>query len=266
MQFIFVLFVLYAAVLFIGCGFQRKFIFFPGKLERDYAFDLKDSCTELFLPTPDGAEINALFYRTPSDKAILYLHGNAGDLSSWQQVHHVIQQATGYNFLIIDYRGYGKSKGRISEDGLYIDAQTAYDYLLKQGFKKENIVIYGRSIGTGVATHLAANNPSKALVLETPFYNFAKLAHKKMPYLLPRLILVYRFRNNKKINEVKAPLLIIHGTNDKTIPLAHGQKLFDEFKGEKKMVIVRDGQHNNLSGFPEYQKALEDFFAEPSAK
>lgn len=253
---------IYVAVLFAACGFQRHFIFYPGHLERNYAYDLKDSCSEVFLKTPDGAEINGLFYKTSSDKVILYFHGNAGDLSSWQHVHTDIQKNCGYNFMIIDYRGYGKSTDKITEDGLYDDAQAAYSYLVLRGFKPENIIVYGRSIGTGIAAWLAAHNTVHSLVLETPYYNFGKLAHEQMPWLLPRVFLVYRFRTDKNINYVHAPVLFLHGTDDELIPTHHSQLLYDHFEGaDKKLVIIPGGHHNDLKNFPEFHAALKAFLA-----
>lgn len=252
----------YFSLLAIGCGFQRNLIFYPKKLERSYALDVNDSCREVFFSSTGGAEINGIFLRTKSDKVVLYLHGNAGALDSWQQIIPYFQEYSPHSLLVIDYRGYGKSTGKITEKGLYDDAQAAYNYLLLQGFKPENIIIYGRSIGTGIATHLAAHNTVRSLVLETPYYNFGKLAHEKMPYLLPRLVLAYRFPTSRLINSVHAPILILHGTKDATIPVHHGKKLYLHYKGtDKKLVVIEGGEHNNLSRFPEFSEALKPFLA-----
>ncbi|TND07259.1 MAG: lysophospholipase [Bacteroidetes bacterium] len=257
-----ILVTVYAGLLFLGCGFQRKMIFFPKKLDRDFALDVSDSCREVFFSSTGGAEINALFLKTKSENAVLYLHGNAAALDSWQKIIPFFKKYSAHSLLLIDYRGYGKSTGEISEKGLYDDAQAAYNYLLLQGFKPENIIIYGRSIGTGIATHLAAYNTIHSLVLETPYYNFGKLAHEKMPYLLPRLVLVYRFPTSKLINSVHAPVLILHGTADETIPVHHGKKLFEHYRGtDKKLVIIEGGKHNDLSKYPQFETELRAFLA-----
>lgn len=256
-----ILFALYAVIILISCNLQSKLIFHPEMLDKNFVFDNTNNGTEVNLNTSDGATINALFYKTNSEKVILYFHGNAGSLRGWQNVYNDFKKF-GYNFFIIDYRTYGKSIGKISEKGLYLDAQTAYNYLISKGFLSKNIIIYGRSIGTGIATEIAGSNEIHSLILEAPFMSLKKLAAEIVPYLLPSLYLNYSFDNLKKINNVHAPVLIIHGDNDSAIPVHHGKKLYDEFKNTKYLVIIKNGEHNNLSAFPEFHKALADFFAE----
>ncbi len=116
---------------------------------------------EVFLTTHDNETINGLFFTGTRKEVILYFHGNAGDLSTWQYIMADFAQL-GYDVMIIDYRGYGKSTGTLSEEGLYADADAAYEYLIGKGFAAQQIIIYGRSVGTGVATDLASRKPWKA--------------------------------------------------------------------------------------------------------
>jgi fermentation-respiration switch protein FrsA (DUF1100 family) len=253
-----ILILTYIAVLILSCSAQTNMIFHPIKLDKDYKFNSEYQFEEVLLSTKDGCEINGLFFPDSSKKVILYFHGNAGSLDSWQAVYQNFQ-ALGYNFFIIDYRGYGKSSGNISENGIYIDAQTAYDFLLKKGFYGNQIILYGRSIGSGVAVNLAANNNIYALILEAPFTNFESLIAEKYPYLLPKLYLEYEFDNVGKINNIKAPLLIIHGGKDETIPFKFGKELFDNYKGKKELLFIEKGGHNNLPSFPEFSNAIAIF-------
>ncbi len=246
-----VLVFIYITVIMLGCSSQTKLIFHPTKLDKAYEYNADLGLEEVFLSTADGNEINGLFFPDSSSKVILYFHGNAGSLDSWQYVYNDFK-SFGHNFFIIDYRGFGKSTGKISEEGLYIDAQTAYNYLLEKGFKQEHIIIYGRSIGTGVAVDLASNNGSKALILESPFTNLKKLVSGLYPYLLPSLFLKYEFNNIGKINKINTPLLVIHGKRDNVIPFKHGLELYQNYHGEKEFLPIENGQHNNLSDFPEF--------------
>ena len=211
---------------------------------------------EVFIKTKDGEDINALFFPGGKQDIILYFHGNAGDLSGWQFVSEDFT-AIGYNFFIVDYRGYGKSSGSITEAGLYEDAEASYQFLIRQkGFSPENIIIYGRSIGTGVAVELAKRHPTKGLILETPYSSLEKLANQKFPFLFPSLILKYRFDNIGKINLVKSPILFLHGSDDALIPVSHTEKLCNEFAGQKRKIVIKGGTHNDLNGFSEYHQAI----------
>lgn len=247
---------IYSIIVVSGNMLQTNLIFYPGKLPKDYRFDLRDSNEELSLNTTDGEEINALFYPGSKKEVILYFHGNAGDLSNWQYISEDFTNL-GYNFLIIDYRGYGKSSGTITEKGLYADAEAAYQFLIdEKRFRPDDIIIYGRSIGTGVAVELAIRHAVKGLILEAPYTSLKTLANEKMPFLLPSLFLRFHFDNIGKINSVKSPVLFIHGGKDTLIPPSHTDKLHEHFRGKKKKVIIQNGSHNDLNDFAGYHEAL----------
>lgn len=248
--------ILYGVVLMLGSSLQAKLIFHPEKLSRDFNYNLPDNSEEVFLSTKDGEEINALFYYGNKKEVVLYFHGNAGSLNGWKAIAEDFT-SLGYNFCIIDYRGYGKSTGTITENGIYEDAKTAYQFLINEkGFTANEVIIYGRSIGTGVAVELASRHLSKGLILESSYTSLKKLANQKVPFLLPSLFLRYQFDNKRKINAIKCPIVFFHGSNDTLIPFTHTKELFEEFKGEKKMVIIQDGGHNDLNDFPLYKETL----------
>lgn len=243
---------------------QEKLIFHPEELPENFQFDLKEGEEELFITTADGEKINALFYPGKKDEVILYFHGNAGSLAGWQQIAEDFT-SHGYNFLIIDYRGYGKSTGEITEKGLYLDAQAAYQFLINEKkFSPDEIIIYGRSIGSGIATELASQHRTKGLVLESAFTSLKKLANQKMPFLMPSLFLQFHFNNIKKLDDVECPILFISGGKDTLIPPLHTQKLFEVYSGKKKLLSIPQASHNDLNSFEEYHKglakSLQDFF------
>ena len=247
----------YAVIVIVLYTLQRKLIFYPGVLARDYKFNTEDGTEEVALTAGDGETISGLFFEGELPDVIVYFHGNAGDLSGWQFVASDFT-SLGLNFFIIDYRGYGKSTGKITEEGLYHDADAAYKYLLDRGFHPHNIIIYGRSIGSGVAVDLAARQLAKGLILESPFSSLGALANEKFPFFLPSLYLRFRFDNIGKINRVKCPVILLHGSDDVLIPASHSRKLFDAFKGTKKMIIVDRGAHNDLHAFVQYRDFLRD--------
>ena len=157
--------------------FQHKLIFFPEVLLPNHSFSFDHTFEELNYKTTEGVQINALHFKAPEPRGIVYFHhGNAGSLRSWGLIADVFLDL-GYDILIYDYRGFGKSQGRISEEHMYHDAQFIYDELKKQ-YSENDIVVYGRSIGTGVATKIAADNNPGRLVLESPYYNLPDLAKK----------------------------------------------------------------------------------------
>ena len=253
----------YVIAIVLLYALQRRLIFYPGRLPSNYEFSTARYGQEVTLTTDDGERISGLFFPNRSETVILYFHGNAGDLSGWQFVSEDFAPL-GFNFMIIDYRGYGKSSGSISERGLYKDADAAYHYLLEKGFSAENIIIYGRSIGSGVAVDIASRKKARGLILESPFSSFGKLANEKFPFFFPSLYLRYRFDNMQKINSVRSPVMFLHGTDDTLIPSSHSQALFDRFTGTKKMILVEKGAHNDLHAFDQYKDFLHvglvDFF------
>ncbi len=247
---------LYLAVSLVLYLLQTRLIFYPRRLTPGFRFAAE--AREVVLKTADGERINGLFFVGASDDVILYFHGNAGDLSGWQYVAEDFTDY-GYNVLIIDYRGYGKSTGKISEEGFYRDAEAAWNFLANEkGFSGDHVIIYGRSVGTGVATHLASKKKCRGLVLEAPYSSLTKLANEKLPMFFPGLYLQYRFDNLAKINEVTCPIVFLHGSHDELIPARHTKVLYDAFHGKKEMVLFEGGSHNDLNAFPEHRYVMEE--------
>jgi uncharacterized protein len=141
---------------------------------------------------------------------------------------------------------------------LYNDAASALEYLLNRGFKREDIIIYGRSIGTGVAVDLASKENVGGLILEAPYTSLPDLADEKLPFLFPSLYIKFRFDNMKKIEKVHCPVIFVHGDVDTIIPHSHTQSLYEKFTGKKKLILITGGSHNDLNAFDQYTKLIVD--------
>ena len=237
---------------------QKKLIFLPTKLEADYEYQFTEPFEELFLETEDGARLNAVHFKNENPKGlILYFHGNAGDLSRWGEF---ASDFTEYNYdvLIMDYRTYGKSTGAISENNLFDDADLFYKYALNS-YSEDNIIVYGRSLGTTFATFIASENNPRKLILETPFYNLEEIAKKRFPILPVKYFLKYRFSSNAFITSVKCAIVIFHGTEDNIVPYISGKRL-SKLVAEDILtfITIEGGEHNNLVDFEEYRLGISE--------
>ena len=153
---------------------------------------------------------------------------------------------------------FNKSTGKLSQRVLYQDAQLAYDYL-KQHYPENRIVVFGRSVGTGIATKVAAENKPKLLLLESPFYKLADVAKTHYPFLPVTLLLKYTFRSDKWIPKVKCPIYIFHGTVDSIVPYSSGKKLAElADQNQTKLITIPQGGHNDLGNYPQYQLAIRE--------
>ncbi len=236
---------------------QERILFLPTVLAQDYEYHFNHPFEELFLKTDENTVINALHFKAENPKGvILYFHGNAGDLSRWGTVAEYFVEKD-YDVLIMDYRTYGKSTGKLSEDALYHDAQFCYDYL-KDRYAESEITIYGRSLGTGIATYLASKHQPKRLILETPYYSMVDVAKRRFPIIPVKQLLLYELPSFKFIKNVKCSITMFHGTNDKVIPIESAKKLFRSIPNKNiTLNIIEGGSHNNLSNFEAYKKVMD---------
>ncbi len=237
--------------------FQEKIIFRPSVLPQNYTYNFSNEFEELFLKAEDGAIINALHFKAVNPKGIIvYFHGNMGDLSRWGKITEFFVEKN-YDVFVMDYRTYGKSTGKLSEQALYNDAQMCYNYVIKK-YDELEITIYGRSLGTGIATFLASKNNPKYLILETPYYSLTDVANRRFSMFPTNKLLRYNFPSYKFIQNVRCPISIFHGTNDKVVPFASGEKLFNCIEQKEKLFYtIEKGDHNNLVEFETYQKQLK---------
>jgi pimeloyl-ACP methyl ester carboxylesterase len=235
--------------------FQEKILFLPTTLEQDYQYEFDYPFEELFLKTDDDVTINALHFKAENSKGvILYFHGNAGDLSRWGKLteYFVARQ---YDVLVMDYRTYGKSTGTLSEHAFYRDAQYCYDYLLKQ-YSETKITLYGRSLGTGIASYLASKNQPKQLILETPYYSILDVAEHRFSMFPLKKLLKYHFPTFEYLPKTSCLVTILHGTEDSVVPYASGKKLLGLGIDNLNFITVDGGNHNNLMDFDDYHNSI----------
>ena len=178
--------------------------------------------------TSDNIELIGWFHEKnlKDFKTLIYFHGNAGSLEN--RIHKLNHfEGMNINFLIIAWRGFSGNKGTPSEQGLYEDGKSAINWLIKKGVEEENLVIYGESLGTGVATQLAQNNNFAGIILETPFTSMVHAAKIFYPYVPVNLILKDKFENYKKIKNINSPILVMHGEADQIVPFSMGKKIYE---------------------------------------
>jgi pimeloyl-ACP methyl ester carboxylesterase len=231
--------------------FQERLIFFPQKLAIDHTFYFNGDFEEKYFQVDDESMIHALHFFSKNPKGvILYFHGNAGSLDDWGEVADDFVKMD-YDVLISDFRGFGKSTGKMSESNFNQDAKMLYDFLLEK-YDATQIIIFGRSLGTGIAVDLAAKNKAQQLILETPFANFADLAQSRFKIFPVKALLKFGFPNKDKMEKIDYPIHIFHGTNDEVIPHSHAKELQSALKPGSTFTTIKFGNHNNLFTFQEY--------------
>lgn len=251
---IYVLFVALATI------FQEKILFRNTKMEVNYKYQFKGNFEEIWFYPEAHVELNALYFKTESLKRkglILYFHGNADDLRRWGKYAGDFTK-NGYDILIMDYRQFGKSTGELSEKAFHDDARYIYEWA-KKHFPEGEIVIYGRSLGTGIATRLASENNPKMLLLETPYYSLIDVGMSYLPIIPYNLLLRYKMRTDLFIKQVHCPIHLFHGTDDEIIPYKSSLKLVGLLhkKPSEILTTIPNGKHKNLGEFQEYHKTLD---------
>ena len=222
---------------------------------------------EIFLETEDGVRIQALHLEDPSSDIItIYFHGNAGNIYHRIDEYQDLRRL-GTSVFAVSYRGYAKSEGSPTEAGIYLDGKVAFDYVVKvMGFLPSRIFIFGRSIGSTVATDLAQNKDIAGLILVSPLSN-ARDQASVMGLGFAKPLVGRAFENDRKIQRLKAPLLVIHGTQDQIIPIDLGRKVFDAANSSKSFHEINGGGHNNLSNlFAKSYWTTISVFLEQSSK
>lgn len=255
---------LYAVICAVYWLLQDRFIFVRSRLPRDHVFQLPDPFEEVFLEPAAGVVLHALWFKVPAPKGtVLYFHGNTGSLRRWGRLTGPFTRR-GWNVLMVDYRGYGKSRGRLSEAALHADATRWYAWL-KEREPEDRIVVYGRSLGSGLAVPVAAAHRPRMLILETPFANLYDPARHQF-FLLPyRWLLRYRFRNDKAIRRVRCPVYIFHGRRDPVVPYASALRLYSLVPSDvqREMVTLPRGFHSDLARYGRFKRGLTRLLGAP---
>jgi len=235
--------VLYAAALGGLATFQRALQYQPNAVIVTPAQAGLAQIETLQLKTADGETLNAWFAQPGHDRPLLlYFHGNGGVLADRRERFGKFL-ASGYGLLAIAYRGFGGSTGTPSEEGLLRDAETAYAEALRRGFAPARLVIVGESLGTGVATILAARHEEAALVLDAPYRSAVSIAEGRYPIFPVSLLMHDAFRADLAIAQVHAPVLMLHGEDDPIIPIASARDLYALASQPKQFVAVPGAGH-----------------------
>jgi pimeloyl-ACP methyl ester carboxylesterase len=234
---------------------QEEMIFPASRLAKDYKFKFNPDFEELNIPSFDKTNLNGLLFKVANPKGLVfYLHGNGDSVDSWGHIAD-FYTGLGYDIFILDYRGYGKSDGEIENQEQFLnDVSFAYTALAAK-YNPDQIVIIGYSIGTGAATYLASSKNPKALILQAPYYNFLEFCGTRAPYI-PNFLKKFTFETNKYIVNVKAPIYIFHGDQDRLIPKENSVRLQKLLKPTDSLFILHDVGHGGINDNEDFQQKL----------
>ena len=249
------------ALMILVYFFQARLIFYPSRTLGQTPADIKLDYEEVFLQGRDAVEIHGWWLPAENARAtLLFLHGNAGNISHRLDSLKIFHDL-GLDTLIIDYRGYGKSRGKPSEQGTYLDAMAAWRYLTEdKGIRPQQIIIFGRSLGGAVAVRLAADTRVAGLILESTFTSITDVGRQHYPYLPVNYLARIHYPSIDRIDKINSPLLCIHSREDEIIPYRLGRALYDR-AAEPKYFLEITGGHNGgfLESGRRYTAGLDAF-------
>jgi fermentation-respiration switch protein FrsA (DUF1100 family) len=239
-------------------------IFFPSNILVSSPANEGIPHEEVFIKTPDGEKLHGYFFPASekTSKVMLYLHGNGDNVGGWYPAPVGIQKYIPVNALLVDYRGYGRSTGKPTIEGVITDAFAMYEYLIQKGYKAENISIYGRSLGGAIALEVASKQKVHSIVLQSTFSSLRDIAKDLYPQI-PQIIIQNKFFNSVElIKKINVPVFISHGSEDEIIPVKHSYRLFEAANEPKKLLILKGATHNDVSGYfnEEYFQVLFSMF------
>ena len=247
----------YIILIFSLFFFQRSFLYFPEKTEIDKSYFLNTGLEEVSLSTSDGLVLKSWLKKPKSQDGytILIFHGNGGHVG-----HRVNKFESfideGYGLFFLEYRGYADNPGKPSEKGFYNDAVAANKFLFENNIKSNKIILYGESLGCGIAVKLSTESEYAATILEAPYTSINDLAQKHYWYLPAKWLVLDKYNIIDKIDKIKSPLLILHGEKDNIIDINFGKKVFKAANQPKESLFVPHAGHNNLFEFDVQKKIL----------
>lgn len=257
----------YLGVVLVLWLLESRLVYYPVKASADWEPPPTPDVQDVELTSADGTRIHAWWLPAPGAKgAVLYCHGNAGNLSHRGSSIVGLREKLGESVLIFDYPGYGRSGGKPTEAGCYAAADAAYDWLVeRQKVRPENIILYGGSLGGGVAVDLASRKPHRAVVLLNTFTSLPDVGSSIYPWLPVRWLMRNRFDNLGKIAKCTRPVFVVHAECDELVPFSHGERLFQACPGPKRFLAVPGGDHN--CNLPEdFYPALRAFLEQSETK
>ncbi|HYG22715.1 MAG TPA: alpha/beta hydrolase [Verrucomicrobiae bacterium] len=244
--------------------FEHSQVYHPTRsldpAEKESAQPIQD----VFFKASDGVQLNAWFFPAAlnaprRDLALVLCHGNGGNISHRVDLCLLLREL-GINVLSFDYRGYGLSEGRPSEEGTYKDAQAAHAWLVQNGFPHQRIIAYGESLGGGVASELAAREPVAGLVLHSTFTSIPDIGSELFPWLPVRLLCRIRYNTLDRLPRIKVPVLVLHSRTDEMIGFAHGERNFAAANEPKQFAEIHGGHNDPLGADRDtFVRAIESF-------
>lgn len=254
------IFLLIYALVGIGVYYlQDQFLIHPEAMLKKEPFDFSLPHKEINIPFDANSNLNIVQFLHPAGEpvkgVVLYFHGNRKNIS-WYAKYVPAFTKAGYEVWMIDYPGFGKSTGPLTEERLYAYSEQLYK-LAHARFSADSIILYGKSMGTGIAAELASKQKAKLLVLETPYYSIRSLVKRYLPiYPVDRLI-HYKLPTYEFLPKVSEPVVIFHGTDDGVVPYSNAKKLGALLKPGDQFITIEGGSHNDISTYPLYQEKLD---------
>ena len=252
--------VLYVGLTLLLVVFQERLIYFPIRTITATPATIGLEYEPVQIETEDGYKLSGWF--VPAEDAanvVLYFHGNAGNISHRLESIAFFHRL-GLTVLIIDYRGYGQSEGRPSEAGTYHDAEAAWRYLIEtKGFKPQQIIIFGRSLGGAVAAWLAQQHRPRALILESTFTSIPDMGARQFPFLPVRALARIDYNTQARLPYIHVPILIVHSPDDEVIPYSHGRQLFEVANEPKEFLQLIGGHNEGFIISENYEAGINSF-------
>jgi len=242
--------IILASIYLFACTYmymaQESLIFKPTN-ETESVESVFPGASEFFISTPQGNNLQTWYKPAKAGKeTLIYLHGNAGNLSTRGRLIDILSNDD-RGLLIFSWGGFGQSSGKPSETGFYTDARAVFDWLAKeQNLNSTDLILYGESLGTGVAVQLATERDFKGVMLAAPYTSIAQMAAEDYPWLPVNLLLKHRFDSIDKIQQVDVPVVIMHSTDDDTIPYEQGVRLFEAATEPKRFMGFEDREHTRF--------------------
>jgi len=237
---------------------QDYILFHPVSLKKDHNYDFPEKHKDINIPITENSNLNIVqFFSTDTvtKGVVLYFHGNKKNIS-WYAKYPPYFTKQGYEFWIIDYPGFGKSTGKFTEQTLYDWANYMYNFASAR-FSADSIIIYGKSMGSGIAAHLASLQPCKRLILETPYYDYPSVIKHYLPFYPIDWMIHYKIPTHDYLEKVKIPITIFHGTHDWIVPYNNSKKLNHYLKASDEIITINGGSHNDLYKYKETIEKLD---------
>lgn len=249
-----------AGMLALWSGMENRFLYFPTRALSATPASYGLAAEELALTAEDGVRLHGWWIRGRGEQAVLFFHGNAGNVADRLDRAEIFHSRFGLDVFLVDYRGYGKSEGSPSEEGLYRDSRAVHAAALAKGFPSESLLVFGESLGSAVAINLALERPCGGVVLETPFLSLRAMAREHYPFV-PLLFVRSRFDSEAKIPAVAAPKLFLVAERDEIVPPGQGRRLFELANEPKTLFVIQGAGHNDtyVTGAEPYWRAWERF-------